>query len=219
MSLAASFGHRSESSRERGRKHIVTMVTRRIIASVNVTLDGFMSGPAGDLDNLDWVLPNLAEATADVGDLLDTVDTFLLGRITYQGFIQYWPTATGEFADKMNKTPKIVCSEGGGGLAKAEWGEWGNARLVDREAEAEMARLKGQPGRDMVTFGSATLVQRFTNAGLIDQYRLVVHPVIQGSGKRLFDSIDAQCQLTLVSAKPYAGGAVLLTYDVTDRDR
>jgi dihydrofolate reductase len=185
---------------------------RRIIANVNVTVDGFMSGPTGDLDNIDWAMPNVEEATADVSRVFESADTILLGRVTYEGLAAYWPSQTGDFADLVNKTPKIVFSEGT--LTDAPWGEWDNARVINRDAEAEMAKLKEEPGKDMISFASANLVQRFANAGLIDRYNLFVHPTIQGSGKRFFDHLEGRRDLELVEAKPYAAGAVFLVYDV-----
>jgi dihydrofolate reductase len=186
---------------------------RKVIVSINTTADGYVSGPAGDEDNLEWATPNIDGATPDVQDLIDDVDTILLGRATYQGFAGYWPTQTGELADRLNTTPKIVFSRGG--LTEVPWGDFGNARLIDRDVEAEVARLKEQPGKDMVTFGSPNLVQSFTAAGLVDQFRLIVHPVFLGSGIRLFGELDKARPLRLVEAKPYPAGAVSTIYDVT----
>jgi len=88
---------------------------------------------------------------------------------------------------------------------------------MNRNVEANVKRLKEQNGKDMIMFASSKLVQSFTNAGLIDEYRIVVHPVILGSGKRLFDNIKARRDLKLESAKPYKSGAVLLRYVMASR--
>ena len=186
---------------------------RKIIVGVHMTLDGRMSGPEGDEDNIvSWGLPGITDSTADFQSYFEAIDTILLGRVTYQGLSQYWPTATGEFADYMNNITKIVFSRGG--LDKVEWGAFENISLIHENVEAEVKRLKEQAGKDMIIFASSKLVQSFTNAGLIDEYRIVVHPVFLGSGKRLFDHIETRHDLKLKSVTPYQSGAVLLTYQV-----
>lgn len=184
---------------------------RKVIVSIHTTLDGFMSGPVDDLDNLDWVYPRVEALTEVVSDLLNTVDTILLGRVTYEGFSQYWPTATGDFADQMNMTPKIVFSKT---PREVTWGKWANISLIHEDVAGAVKKLKQQPGKDMVIFASANLVQSFTNLGLIDEYMIAVHPVILGSGKRLFEAIEDRHNLTLVNSKQYKGEAVMLHYQV-----
>jgi dihydrofolate reductase len=188
---------------------------RKIIVSVQASLDGIMSGtgPEGDPKNLDWIMPGVMESTPYMQDLLGNVDTILMGRVTYWGLSQFWPTQTGDFADRMNKTPKIVFSKSGE-LKKAEWGNWNNITLIDKNAEERARQLKQQPGKDMIIVASGKLVQSFTNADLIDDYRIFVHPVILGSGKRLFDHIQSRHSLMLVDIIRYAGGSVLLHYEV-----
>jgi dihydrofolate reductase len=185
---------------------------RKVIVSVHTTLDGCMSGPIGDLDNLDWLYPRVEELSEDVLDLLKTWDTILMGRVTYEGLAQYWPTATGEFADQMNTTPKIVFSKT---PMKVEWGKWDNISLIHENVAEEVKKMKQQPGQDMVIFASSKLVQSFTNLGLIDEYKILVHPVILGSGKRLFEDIEDRHNLKLVNTKTYKGEAVLLDYQPT----
>ena len=190
---------------------------RKIIVSVQSSLDGIMSGtsPEGDPKNLDWIFPGVVESTPYMQDLLDQAGTILMGRVTYWGLSQYWPNETGDFADRMNKTPKIVFSQSGK-LRKAEWGKWKNITLIDKNVEEQVRNLKRQPGKDMVMVASSKLAQSFTNAGLVDDYRIFVHPIILGSGKRLFESIEGRHGLKLVDTIRYMGGSVLLHY-VTDR--
>jgi dihydrofolate reductase len=186
---------------------------RKLIASVHTTVDGYMSGPTGDEDNPDWLYANVPEATADVQDFMRDVDLILLGRVTYEGFRQYWPTATGAWADTLNRTPKVVLSRGGAGLKEVDWGSFDTIRLVDHDAEAEVRRLKAEPGKNIVLFASSQLVQAFTRSGLIDEYRIVVHPTILGSGRPLFDGSETRRELRLRSTKPYPRGAVSLVYE------
>jgi dihydrofolate reductase len=114
----------------------------------------------------------------------------------------------------MNHTPKIVFSAT---LSRVQWGAFNNISLINKNVEREVKRLKEQKGKDMIIFASSKLIQSFTNAGLIDEYRIVVHPVILGSGKQLFDNIRARHNLKLESAKPYDSGAILLRYGVASQ--
>jgi dihydrofolate reductase len=186
---------------------------RRIIVWLMSSLDGYISGtgPEGDPANLDWIFPGVAESQPYAEDLVGKVDTILLGRVTYDGLSQFWPFQEGEFADKMNKTPKIVFSTT---LKEVQWGSYDTIRLIGKDAAKEMKAIKQQPGGDMIMPASSKLVQSFANAGLIDEYRIVIHPIILGSGKRLFDHIEARHPLKLVDTKRFDGGAVLLHYMV-----
>jgi dihydrofolate reductase len=190
---------------------------RKIIVTVHSTLDGFMSGPAGDENNMvSWAMPGIQDTTQIVQDSFDSVDTILLGRVTYEGLAQFWPTASGEFADKMNLTPKLVASKKGG-LDHVEWGTYDNISLIKENVEEELKKLKEQPGKDIMIFASSKLVQSLTNAGLIDEYRIIVHPVILGSGKRLLENIEGRHDLQLKGATPYESGAILLQYVVAKK--
>ena len=98
---------------------------------------------------------------------------------------------------------------------KVKWGKWDNISLIHENVAEEVKKMKQQPGQDMVIFASAKLVQSFTNLGLIDEYKILVHPVILGSGKRLFEDIRDRHDLKLVNTKTYKGEAVLLDYQPT----
>lgn len=181
---------------------------RKVIASPFVTLDGFMAGPQGEFD---WNEPYFDEEMGSyIRKQFSEIDTIFLGRVTYQMFAQYWPTQGVKddpvFAEKMNSTPKIVFSRT---LDKVEWS---NSRLVKENITEEVLKLKEQPGKDIVIDGSAGLIHSLTNLGLIDEYRLRVHPVVLGSGLPLFKDIKEKMNLKLVEAKPFQSGVVILHY-------
>jgi len=186
---------------------------RRIIASVNTTLDGFMEGPNGEGD-LDWLMPFVEDGLADNSHMLKTeTDTILLGRVTYQGFTQYWPDQEGDFADLMNKPPKLVFASPGA-LKEVTWGKYDNAQLIDQNVEERVRELKAKDGKDMVILASGGLVSSFLGLGLVDELRIGVVPVVLGAGKRFLRDITDRVLLELSSAKSYPKGAILLTYRV-----
>jgi dihydrofolate reductase len=144
---------------------------------------------------------------------LDTVGTILLGGVTYRMFADYWPkVTTGEdepFADKLNATPKIVFSKT---LDSAPWGEWGDAKIVRRSAAEEITELRPQPGKDMVMWGSISLAQSLMREGLIDEYQLVVCPVVLGDGRPLFPDKVGTLDMSFLEARTFDLGSVLLRY-------
>jgi dihydrofolate reductase len=177
---------------------------RKLIMWNMVTLDGFFEGAhPWDLDfhNTGWgeELQRFAHEQMDAADLL------LFGRVTYEGMAQYWSTATGETADRMNAMQKVVFSRT---LTSADWA---NTRLVGADAAQEVARLKAQPGKDILVFGSADLCDSLTRAGLIDEYRLGLNPVVLGQGTPLFKPGTDQA-MRLLEARPLQTGGVLLRY-------
>lgn len=185
---------------------------RKVIASIYVTLDGFIARSNGEFD---WGIGD-EQMEKDNDDLLSTADAILLGRETYQILANYWPTATRQdaiLAAKMNRIPKIVFTKT---LDKVEWGIWNNARLVKDHIAEEVARLKQQPGKNMVIFGSGSIISTLARAGLIDEYRLLVNPIVLGSGKPLFRDITGPIKLTLLQANRYQSGVVLLVYKPAD---
>ena len=161
----------------------------------------------GQMDWMQWNWDD--ELKKYVTEITEPVDCIVLGRKLAQGFIPHWasnPEAEG--ADKFNSTKKVVFTK------TLDKSEWENTVLAKGDLVDEITNLKEQDGKDMIVFASSKVVQSFTNAGLIDEYRVVVHPVILGSGKRLLDKITARHDLKLESAKPYKSGAVLLRYVV-----
>ena len=181
---------------------------RKIIVSNYVTIDGFFAGPNGELDWFVWD-DEMAKFSTDQ---LKTMDTILLGRVTYQLFADYWPTPVAYkenpiIAPMMNELSKIVFSRT---LDKAEWN---NSKVVKENIAEEISRLKQQPGKDMVIFGSGTIVSAFAQHGLIDIYRLIVNPVVLGNGKPLFKGLDDKLKLKLLNARPFGSGNVILEYE------
>jgi|HubBroStandDraft_1064217.scaffolds.fasta_scaffold00096_46 dihydrofolate reductase len=177
---------------------------RKVIVSNVASLEGFFEGP--DKGKLDWVIVD-AEFLEYAGNLLRKVDTLLFGRATYQHMAAYWPSAPpDEVADKMNNLPKVVFSKT---LKKVDWN---NSRLVMGDIQEEVLKLKAQPGKDMVIFGSATLASFLLQLGLIDEYRVILQPVLLGKGSPLFQGITDRIQLKLISAKTFGSGVVLLSY-------
>ena len=132
-------------------------------------------------------------------------DAQLLGRVTYQGFADAWPSRTGEYADRLNNLPKYVVS------TTLETVEWHNSHLIKDNIAEEVTRLKQQPGQNILVHGSRTLVQRMTQHQLIDEYNLLVYPLILGSGMRLLIDGDS-ASLKLAEARSFSSGVVLLHY-------
>ena len=180
---------------------------RKIIVSNYITLDGFFAGPNGEFDWFVW-----DEETAEYSkSLLTSIDTILFGRVTYELMAGYWPTASPPaedpvIIDAMNNLPKIVFSKT---LDKVEWK---NSRLVKENIAGEVATLKQRPGKDMVIYGSGSIVTTLTQLGLIDEYRIFVNPVVLGSGKPLFKGLNDRLNLKLLTTKTFNCGVVLLHY-------
>jgi len=186
---------------------------RKVILQEFVTLDGLAAGPN---DNVDYV-PASTEGDKSFGleqmKLMNTTDTILLGRVTYEMFAGHWPKITKgkekAFADKLNSIPKIVFSKT---IESAPWGDWEEAKVVKNSAAKEVTKLKQRSGKSMVIWGSISLAQSLMKEGLIDEYRLVVCPVVLGSGRPLFlDQVDS-FGLKLQEAKTFDLGAVQLKY-------
>ncbi len=172
-----------------------------------MSLDGFFAGPNGEID---WVVWD--DETADYSRaLLKSVGMIVFGRVTYEMMAQYWPTARPPaedpvIIDAMNSLPKIVFSRT---LDKVEWE---NSILVKGDLAEEILRLKQQPGKDIVIYGSGKLVSTLTRLDLIDEFLLFVNPVVLGGGKPLFTDLKERINLKLVKMQPFKCGNVLLHY-------
>jgi dihydrofolate reductase len=182
---------------------------RRIIASEMVTVDGFFSGPNGELD---WFVQD-EELNRFATDLINAVDTILYGRATYQMMAGYWPHAGGDFAERTNQLPKLVFTST---LDETPWGDWGNARPVNGELAEVIVKLKNEPGGDMVIYGSGSVVQALSRLGAIEEYRLVVNPVLLGAGRPLFQAPAGRRSLRLVESASWPSGCLALTYRPAD---
>lgn len=182
---------------------------RKLIAAINMTLDGFCDHTAITPDE---------EIHQHYTDLLNSADTVLYGRITYQ-LMEYWPTvlknptgikSTDDFAVAIDNITKIVFSRT---LINTEWK---SARLATRELKEEVLALRQQPGSDIFVC-SPSLIVALTNLNLIDEYQLCVHPVIAGSGLPLFKNISEKTALKLAKTKTFGSGAVTLYYELANK--
>lgn len=180
---------------------------RHVVLYMMTSVDGFVAGPDGDLD---WMISPDEDRQAEGLEQLDTIDTALIGRGVYEDMVRYWPTASGEYADRINAMPKLVFSH------KPEQLRWTNARVVPVTGDADLVdqvqRLKSEPGQDMVLFGGARLAQAFARLGLVDEYRLCVQPVALGTGRPLFGDLGTRAALTLTAVRQFPSGAALITY-------
>lgn len=176
---------------------------RKVVVSEFVSLDGVMEDPR-------WTFQFESEDRNQYKfDELAAADALLLGRTTYEGFAAAWPQMaeqTGEYGAWMNGYPKYVAS-----TTLEEPLEW-NASLVGEDIAGEISALKQQPGKDILVFGSADLVNTLVEHDLVDEYRMMVFPVIVGNGKRLFADGIGTKSLELVGTKTFDSGVVVLTY-------
>lgn len=177
---------------------------RRVVVSEFISLDGVVEDPR-------WTFGFSSDDRDQFKfDELAASDALLLGRVTYEGFAAAWPQMeeqTGEYGSWMNGYPKHVVST----TLEAPL-EWNNSTLVEGDVADEVSRLKDQPGKDILIFGSGDLVNTLMQHDLIDEYRLMVFPVVVGSGKRLFDEGSGTKSLKLVGTRAFDSGAVVLTY-------
>lgn len=178
---------------------------RKVVAGLFISLDGVVESP----DQWQFDLFN-DEMGAALTAQMHEQDAILLGRVSYQEWASYWPTATDEpFASLMNKTPKYVISTT---LDKVEWGKWNTVSLLKGNLADEIKRLKAQPGKNIGVGGSPTLVRSLLQNDLLDELRLQVHPVVVNRGKRLFEDDGDLKRLNLIESKTTSTGVLLLTY-------
>ena len=183
----------------------------RLVVSQFVSVDGVIEDPGGSegWDRGGWAFEF---DRGDEGDNFkrDEVmasDALLLGRVTYEGFAAAWPSRDGEFADKFNGMPKYVVS------TTLEDPEWNNSTVIKDDVPGEVSTLREEPGGDVLVNGSAQLVATLIEHGLVDEYRLMVFPLVLGGGKRLFPETAETAALRLVDSKPVGpDGVVILTY-------
>jgi dihydrofolate reductase len=173
-----------------------------------VTLDGYFAGEDGDISwhMVDDEFQELAEAASNSGN------TLLFGRKTYQLMESYWPTPEALKNDPivargMNAATKIVFSRT---LEKAGWN---NTRLVKDDMPAEVRKMKREPGKDLTVLGSGSIVSQLAQEGLIDEYRILVNPVVIGKGRTMFEGIRGRIALKLIKTRTFGNGNVLLMYE------
>jgi dihydrofolate reductase len=186
----------------------------KVVVSQFITIDGVIEDPGGSegLDRGGWAFKfdRGPEGDQFKMDEVMQADALLLGRVTYEGFAEAWPTREGDFADKFNTMAKYVVSSTIGEP------EWNNSTVINPDDIAgEVGKLREQDGGDILVNGSAQLVGALAEHGLIDEYRLMVFPVILGSGKRLVPEGSDTTALKLVDSKP-AGACTILIYEPAD---
>jgi dihydrofolate reductase len=195
---------------------------RKLIVVEYVSLDGVIQGPGhggedreGGFEQGGWTGPFMADHRRYNSEFFQTAGGFLLGRKTYEIWAPYWPTVTDEsdeIARALNTLPKYVASSS---LHEAEWE---GTSLLGGHVASEVARLKGEPGKPILCIGSSELAQTLMRHELVDEFQLWVHPVVLGSGKRLFREGGPTIALRLVDSRTTAGGLLILTYAVATDD-
>ena len=184
---------------------------RKVVSWLFISLDGVVEAPN------EWQFDVFDDdMIADLGSTTEAEDAMLLGRVSYQEWASYWPTSTDEpYASHINNTPKYVVSTT---LEDVEWGKWDKPTLIKDNLAAEINKLKQQSGQNISVGGSPTLVRSLIQENLLDELKLMIHPVIVGKGKRLFtEDLDLK-RLQLVASKVTGTGVVIVTYQPAKGD-
>jgi len=186
---------------------------RKLIVSMNLSLDGFLSGPFGELD---WHFEIWNDSMGDkILERLEETDTIILGRVTYETIAKYWTVKPMEdhfprqdlaIADKMNQHTKVVFSK------TMKKSIWHRSVFANGDPKEEIKRLKEQEGKDMILFGSARLASMFILSGIVDEYHLWIHPVILGRGKPIFNDLQKRMNLKLKDSVSFESGVVANYY-------
>jgi dihydrofolate reductase len=188
----------------------------KIVVSEFVSLDGVMQAPGGgeDFEHAGWTFAINRGAEGDKFKLDEALgaEALLLGRVTYEGFAAAWPSMEGAFADKFNGMPKYVVS------STLQAAEWNNSTVLGGDVVEEVSRLAQTLDGEIVVHGSARLVQTLIEHDLLDELRLMVFPVVLGSGKRLFGKTSAKQSLRLTESRTVGDGIAILVYEPAGRE-
>lgn len=180
----------------------------RIIVTEYVSLDGVMEGPGGgeDYKHVGWTFEFSRGEEGDQFKLDETLgsEALLLGRVTYEGFAAAWPSMTGEFADRFNSMPKYVVS------STISQGSWTNTTVLSGDLHDEVVDLRRRMDGDIVVHGSAQLAQALLEDDLVDELRLMVFPIVLGTGKRLFGETSDKKRMRLVESRTVGEGITIL---------
>jgi dihydrofolate reductase len=182
---------------------------RKLILQEWITLDGYVADKNGGLD---FFGSDTKYSDADQSKFLETVDTILLGRKTYELFIEFWPNATNDqevIADQLNTIPKIVVSNT---LQTAPWGNWNPAQILRGDVVGEIKKLKLQEGKNIILWGSISLAENLINENLVDEYHLQVCPILLGEGRTLFPKMRSSVSLQPIGFKKYDSGVIYYQY-------
>ncbi len=179
---------------------------KKIIAFEWLSLDGFIGGPNGETDWFVWD----QEIEKFAKEYQSKIDTMLFGRITYEVMASYWPTTASStedpmITDFMNNTNKIVFSK------TLEKVEWKNSTLSKEIIPGEIKKLKQEAGKDIIIYGSGSIVSQLMKLGLIDEFQIMINPVVLGGGKPLFRKVE-KSNLKLLTTRSFTGGSVLLNF-------
>jgi dihydrofolate reductase len=188
---------------------------RKLIVSINITLNGFMAGPYGELD---WHMPYWDdEMSRTLSEQLANADTILFGRVTYQAMAPYWSAQQANlctsrkdanFADMMNRYEKVVFSKTLTSVG------WCNTRLAGRGVSREIKQLKKSTGKDLIVYGSGKLVVALTRRHLVDEYRIWVYPVALSKGRPMFKGLQGKLSMRPAKISVFRSGVVLMCYEV-----
>ncbi len=190
---------------------------RKVVVFTNLTLDGVMQAPArrdedlrGGFQHGGWGAPYGAMQSSEIGDSLGNVGPMLFGRRTYENFYAVWPKRVNDpISERLNSAQKYVAS-----TTLKEPLPWSNSFLLKGNVPEAVAHLKEQPGEDFLVLGSGELIQTLMKHNLVDRYVLLIHPLVLGSGRRLFPDGGAFAALQLVDARKTANGVVVTTYEL-----
>jgi dihydrofolate reductase len=182
---------------------------RKLVVFNHVTLDGYFTDMNGDMS---WAHTQDAEWNAFVADNAKGGGVLVFGRITYELMASYWPTPLAlendpVVAERMNNLPKVVFSRT---MDKASWN---NTKLVKGDIAAAIRTMKQEPGADMVIFGSGSIVSQLAQDGLIDEFQIVVNPIVLGKGRTMFDGIKEKLTFKLTKTRAFGNGNVFLCYE------
>jgi len=178
---------------------------RKIKLQVQMTVDGYIAGPNGEMD---WMVFNWDnELKKYVTEISESFDCIILGRKLAQGFIPHWASnPEQEGADKFNSTKKIVFTK------TIDKSEWDNTILAKGDLVDEITKLKNQDGKDIIVYGGSTFVSALIKKGLVDEFHLFINPTAIGSGLTIFNELDSRQNLTLIKSISFDCGIVVLNY-------
>lgn len=177
---------------------------RDIVLQMGISIDGYVSG--GPDEDIGGGGPEHRDVVARKLAWVTRAGAHAMGRGTYEAMAGFWPTATGEYAKPMNEIPKVVFSKS---ITRADWP---TTTIAAGDLAEEVAKLKEQPGGDVIVYGGYTFAQALTRADLVDEYRLVTRPVALGSGEPMFRDLSVGRRLELVEVTPFPDGTVITVY-------
>jgi dihydrofolate reductase len=198
-----------------------TATNRKLVLKMSVSLDGFVGGPNGEID---WIFRTMADSTQWVVDTLRNAGVHIMGSRTYYDMAAFWPYSDSPLAPAMNDIPKVIFSRSGikdgtqvdrtPGVTPtaAVLQSWAEPAVARGDLAEEVLRLKEQPGNIILAQGGARFAQSLVASGLIDEYRMVIHPVVLGQGQPLFSGLRSPVDLRLIDATPFSSGVVAAVY-------